>query len=101
MPDFSLSPEIKELRAKAKAFMDEHIYPNESVFHEGSPEQAIAVMKDLQARTKAMGMWAMFIGPDLSGRLTSTGRLTGPIDRPRFERPWELPGRTSSSWGTG
>ncbi len=72
MPDFSLSPEIKELRAKAKAFMDEHIYPNESVFHESRPEAA-DVMKDLQARTKALGMWAMFIGPEAGG--SGTGFL--------------------------
>jgi alkylation response protein AidB-like acyl-CoA dehydrogenase len=73
MPDFTLSPEIRELRAKVKAFMDEHIYPNEAVFHEGAPEEAASVMKDLQARTKAMGLWAMFIGPEAGG--TGTGFL--------------------------
>ncbi|MGH7489066.1 MAG: acyl-CoA dehydrogenase family protein, partial [bacterium] len=72
MVDFTLSPEIKELRAKAKAFLDEHIYPNEPAFHEGGT-QAEALMKDLQARTKALGMWAMFIGPEAGG--TGTGFL--------------------------
>jgi alkylation response protein AidB-like acyl-CoA dehydrogenase len=73
MADFSLTPEIRDLRAKVKAFLDEHIYPNESVFHEGSPAEAAAVMKDLQSRTKALGMWAMFIGPEAGG--TGTGFL--------------------------
>jgi acyl-CoA dehydrogenase len=66
MVDFTLSPEIRELRSKAKSFLEEHIYPNEPIFHEGGP-QADALMKDLQARTKAMGMWAMFIGPEAGG----------------------------------
>lgn len=73
MPDFTLSPEIKDLRARVKAFMDEHIYPNEAVFHEDKPEAAVAVMKDLQARTKELGLWAMFIGPEAGG--TGTGFL--------------------------
>jgi acyl-CoA dehydrogenase len=66
MVDFTLSPEIRELRSKAKSFLEEHIYPNEPIFHEGGP-QADALLKDLQARTKAMGMWAMFIGPEAGG----------------------------------
>ncbi len=66
MVDFSLSPEIKELRRKATDFMEEYIYPNEAIFHEGGP-QAADLMKDLQARTKALGMWAMFIGPEAGG----------------------------------
>src|SRR3990172_7817948 len=72
MVDFTLSPEIKELRRKVKAFMEEHIYPNEPVFHEGGPG-AEQLMKELQARVRAMGMWAMFIGPEAGG--TGTGFL--------------------------
>ena len=30
-------------------------------------DEAAALMKDLQARTKAMGMWAPFIGPEAGG----------------------------------
>jgi acyl-CoA dehydrogenase len=72
MVDFTLSPEIKELRGKAKAFMEEQIYPNEPIFHEGGP-QAESLMRELQAKTKAMGMWAMFIGPEAGG--SGTGFL--------------------------
>ncbi len=72
MADFTLAPEIKELRRKVREFMDQHIYPNEPAFHEGG-HQAEALMRDLQARTKAMGMWAMFIGPEAGG--TGTGFL--------------------------
>jgi alkylation response protein AidB-like acyl-CoA dehydrogenase len=47
--------------------MEEHIYPNESLFHDGRPDEATALMKELQGLTKAMGMWAMFIGPEAGG----------------------------------
>ena len=32
--DFELSDRCKELRERLLAFMDEHIYPNESVYEE-------------------------------------------------------------------
>jgi alkylation response protein AidB-like acyl-CoA dehydrogenase len=53
--------EISELRERVKSFMDEHIYPNEPFFHEHSARrdpQGVAKMKELQAKTKGMGMWA-------------------------------------------
>jgi alkylation response protein AidB-like acyl-CoA dehydrogenase len=70
--DFSLSPEIKEQRRKVKAFLDEHIIPNEDVLGRHDA-QSDALMKDLQARVKAMGMWALFIGPEAGG--SGTGFL--------------------------
>jgi alkylation response protein AidB-like acyl-CoA dehydrogenase len=70
--DFTLSPEIKEQRRKVKTFLDEHIIPNEPVLSQHDDE-ATALMKDLQARVKAMGMWALFIGPEAGG--SGTGFL--------------------------
>jgi hypothetical protein len=29
---FEFSPKVRELEARLRAFMDEHIYPNESVY---------------------------------------------------------------------
>ncbi len=72
MVDFNLSPEIRELRRKAKAFLDERIIPNEPVLAQHDAESA-ALMKDLQAQARATGMWAMFIGPEAGG--TGTGFL--------------------------
>jgi acyl-CoA dehydrogenase len=69
---FTISPEIREQRRKVKQFLDEHIIPNEPVLAKHDAE-AEALMKDLQARVKAMGMWAMFIGPEAGG--TGTGFL--------------------------
>ena len=66
MVDFTLSPEIKELRQKTTDFMEEQIYPNESIFHEGG-SQAEELMKELQAKTKAMGMWAPHLPAEAGG----------------------------------
>ena len=70
--DFTLAPEIKDQRRKVKAFLDEHIIPNEHIL-EQHDDEAAALMKDLQSRVKAMGMWAMFIGPEAGG--SGTGFL--------------------------
>jgi len=66
MPDLMLTPEIREMRRKVRAFMDEHIYPNEAVLSE--PEAgAEGLMRDLQGRTKAMGMWAPHLPAEAGG----------------------------------
>ena len=69
MVDFTLSPEIKELRGRVKRFMDEFVYPNEGVLGQEDDESA-RLTKELQSRVKGEGMWAMFIGPEHGG----TGR---------------------------
>jgi alkylation response protein AidB-like acyl-CoA dehydrogenase len=67
MPDFSLSPEIKELRAKTKAFMDEHIYPNEKKYYEdintGNRWEPSKVIEQLKPKARAAGLWNLFL-PD-------------------------------------
>jgi len=66
MVDFKLSPEIREMRTKAKTFLDAKIIPNEGVLSQHDAESD-ALMKDLQAQVKSMGMFAMFIGPEAGG----------------------------------
>ena len=66
MVDFKLSPEIREMRTKAKTFLDAKIIPNEDVLSRHDAE-SVALMKDLQAQVKTMGMFAMFIGPEAGG----------------------------------
>ncbi|MCL4241448.1 MAG: acyl-CoA dehydrogenase family protein, partial [Dehalococcoidia bacterium] len=61
-PDRKLTEEeISDLRERVKAFMAEHIYPNEPFFHKHHPRRSAegaAKLKELQAKTKALGMWA-------------------------------------------
>ena len=66
MPDFTLTAEIREMRQRVRSFMDEHVYPNEELLAEGGGE-AEALMKDLQSRTKAMGMWAPHLPAEAGG----------------------------------
>jgi alkylation response protein AidB-like acyl-CoA dehydrogenase len=69
MRDLGMTPEIRELRERVRAFMAEYVYPGEAVL-EREDDEAQALVKDLQARVKAAGMWAPFIGPEAGG----TGR---------------------------
>ena len=39
MADFTMSPEIKKLRADVRAFMDEFVYPNEDVIEDGGGDR--------------------------------------------------------------
>jgi alkylation response protein AidB-like acyl-CoA dehydrogenase len=66
MPDFTLTPEIREMRKKVRDFMEEHIYPNEPHIWEGGGD-AESLMKDWQSRTKAMGMWAPHLPAEAGG----------------------------------
>ncbi|MCH8051195.1 MAG: acyl-CoA dehydrogenase family protein [Chloroflexi bacterium] len=67
MADFTMSPEIKKLRADVRAFMDEFVYPNEEVIEDASDDQAEELIKDLQARTKKMGYWAPHLPKEAGG----------------------------------
>ncbi|MBI1885972.1 MAG: acyl-CoA dehydrogenase family protein [Chloroflexi bacterium] len=66
MPDFSITPEIRDMRQKVTAFMEEHIYPNEPYLMEAGAEGA-GLIKDLQGKTKAMGMWAPHLPAEAGG----------------------------------
>ena len=55
--DFAFTDRCNEYRATLLAFMDECIYPNESVFHEqlaasGDPHHHPAVMEELKKRAR-------------------------------------------------
>ncbi len=68
MPDFTMTPEVKEIRQKTSAFMEEHVYPNEPlILEEGRDGEREALMKDLQSRTKSMGMWAPHLPSEAGG----------------------------------
>jgi acyl-CoA dehydrogenase len=53
------------LRARLAAFMDEHIYPNERLFHqqraEGERWQPTRIVEDLKAKARASGLWNLFL----------------------------------------
>jgi acyl-CoA dehydrogenase len=64
--DFELSDRSKELRERLLAFMDEHIYPNESLYEEqlrasGQPYSHPPVMEELKRRAQELGLWNLFL----------------------------------------
>jgi alkylation response protein AidB-like acyl-CoA dehydrogenase len=66
MGDFSVTPEIRELRRKTRDFMEEYIYPNEALL-EGGGDGARALMQDLKAKARAMRMWAPHMPAEVGG----------------------------------
>jgi alkylation response protein AidB-like acyl-CoA dehydrogenase len=65
----SIAPETMERRAVVQKFMEENIYPNEKVLDEleAGGEEAKALIKDLQKKTKAMGYWAPHLPTEAGG----------------------------------
>jgi alkylation response protein AidB-like acyl-CoA dehydrogenase len=64
-----MDAEFEALRARYRAFMEAHVYPNESALNR-EDDAADALIADLRARARAEGLWAPHIGPEAGG----TGR---------------------------
>jgi acyl-CoA dehydrogenase len=64
---FEFSPKVRELEARLRAFMGEHIYPNESVYSKqiaaGDRWQPTAIIEELKPKARALGLWNLFL-PD-------------------------------------
>ena len=55
--------EIQELRARYRAFMEEHVYPNERALRADDA----GVIESLRAKAKDEGLWAPHVPPDAGG----------------------------------
>lgn len=62
--DFGHGERTRELVGRLQAFMDEHVYPNERLYHEqvaadrwGHPP----ILEELKARARAGGLWNLFL----------------------------------------
>ncbi|MCG5078848.1 acyl-CoA dehydrogenase family protein [Paraburkholderia tagetis] len=69
--NFDYSPKVQALREKLLAFFDEHIYPNETVYHEevernranGNPWVPTQIVEQLKLKAREAGLWNLFL-PD-------------------------------------
>ena len=67
--DFDYSPKTKALQERLKAFMDAHVYPNESRFEAEIEENTKAgrrwtplkLIEDLKPKARAAGLWNLFL----------------------------------------
>jgi alkylation response protein AidB-like acyl-CoA dehydrogenase len=68
---FEYSPRTKEMLERLRAFMDEHIYPNEARYedeaHKGERWKVIQVIEELKPKARAAGLWNMFVPPTHGG----------------------------------
>ena len=68
----SQSDDVQALQAALEAFMAEHIYPNESRYHEqlnSLPDRfgTVPLMEELKAKAKAAGFWNLWMPKDHGG----------------------------------
>ena len=64
--DFSYSPKAEALRTELLDFMDAHVYPAESVYHQqivdsGNPHLHPPVMEELKQEARRRGLWNLFL----------------------------------------
>jgi acyl-CoA dehydrogenase len=61
--DLAPTEEIQELRGRYRAFMEEHVYPNERALHADDAE----LIRSLQAKAQEQGLWAPHVPPEAGG----------------------------------
>ncbi|MBI3665812.1 MAG: acyl-CoA dehydrogenase family protein, partial [Acidobacteria bacterium] len=66
MIDFSLSPQLEEIRRQTIAFMDEYVYPAEQRYP-GAESLPAEVEHDLREKVKALGLWAPHMPAEAGG----------------------------------
>ena len=75
--DFEYSQRCREFRARLTEFMDELVYPAESIYEQqlqaaGDPHAQPPVMEELKAQARERGLWNMFHpDPELGAGLTN------------------------------
>jgi acyl-CoA dehydrogenase len=69
--EFEFPDKVKELQKRLTAFMDEHVYPNESKYEEHcqGPNrwQPVPVIEALKPKARAAGLWNLFLPASENG----------------------------------
>src|SRR5438105_5367335 len=64
---FERSAKSRDFEARLRAFMDEHIYPNEKLYYQqiaaGDRWRPTAIIEELKPKARAQGLWNLFL-PD-------------------------------------
>ena len=62
----AMTPEVRELRERARGLMDALVYPNERRL-DREDDEAEALVKELRAEVRAAGLWAPHVSPEAGG----------------------------------
>jgi len=68
--NFDYTDKVKALLGRLRAFMDEHIYPNEKRFYqeiESDRWSPARVIEELKPKARAAGLWNLFLPDDENG----------------------------------
>jgi acyl-CoA dehydrogenase len=68
--NFDYTDKVKSLQQRLRAFMDEHIYPNEKRFYQEIENDRWAptkVIEELKPKARAAGLWNLFLPDDDEG----------------------------------
>jgi len=68
--DFEFSARTKDFEQRLRAFMDEHVYPNESRFEQEIQRnrwQPSRLIEELKPKARAAGLWNLFLPNDAGG----------------------------------
>src|SRR5579863_5956240 len=64
---FEVSAKVRDLEERLRGFMNEHIYPNEKLYHEqtttGNRWKPAPIIEELKPKARAVGLWNLFL-PD-------------------------------------
>ncbi|WP_395142291.1 acyl-CoA dehydrogenase family protein [Schlegelella aquatica] len=93
--DFDYSPRTKELQAKLRAFMDEHIYPNEGRYwaeieantRAGKRWTPLQLIEELKPKAQAAGLWNLFL-PESEYGAGLTNQEYAPLAEIMGRVPW-------------
>jgi acyl-CoA dehydrogenase len=64
--NFEFSEKVKNLQSRLRAFLDEHIYPNEKRFYDEIEQNRwspTGIVEELKLKARAAGLWNLFL-PD-------------------------------------
>jgi acyl-CoA dehydrogenase len=60
-----ITPRASDLAARVARFMEEHVYPNERLFHQqiadGDRWQAVPIVEEIKPKAKKAGLWNLFL----------------------------------------
>lgn len=64
--EFEYSERTKKLKSEVEAFMEAHVFPNESTYYEQLDEgetrwKPLPILEDLKAKAKSAGLWNLFL----------------------------------------